>query len=120
MMKRKQTSYAFLMEMIWVCAFFLVCSCIFILAFVKADRMSHQADVLNQAVLAASNAMEQTFSAETSIDLTPYTTEDYRLTMETFEDNGLLSVTIHVLDVQSDHVIYTLTGAHALQEGGSQ
>lgn len=118
-MKRKQTSYAFLMEMIWVCAFFLVCACIFILAFVKADRLSHQADVLNQAVLAASSAMEHSFAEETSIDVAPYATEDYRLTMETVKDNGLLSVTVHVLDAQTDHIIYTLTGCHVLREGGA-
>ena len=118
-MKRKPTSYAFLMEMIWVCAFFLVCACIFILAFVKADRLSHQADVLNQAVLSASSAMEHSFAEETAIDVTPYATEDYRLTMETIKDNGLFSVTVHVLDTQTDHIIYTLTGSHVLQEGGS-
>ena len=44
-MKRERPSYAFLMEMIWVCAFFLICACIFVLAFVKAERLSHNAEI---------------------------------------------------------------------------
>ena len=61
-MKKERTSYAFLMEMIWVCAFFLICACIFVLVFMKAEQLSRQAEVLNQAVQAASNAMEEAFA----------------------------------------------------------
>ena len=38
--RNRRPSYAFLMEMLWVCGFFAVAACIFVLAFVKADSMS--------------------------------------------------------------------------------
>lgn len=60
-MERKRTSFAFLMEMLWVCGFFIVAACIFVLAFVKADQMSRGAKDLNQAVLTAENTMEHIF-----------------------------------------------------------
>lgn len=60
-MERKHTSFAFLMEMLWVCGFFIVAACIFVLAFVKADQMSRGAKDLNQAVLTAENTMEHIF-----------------------------------------------------------
>lgn len=59
--RNRRPSYAFLMEMLWVCGFFAVAACIFVLAFVKADSMSRRAEDLNQAVMAAENEMEQTF-----------------------------------------------------------
>lgn len=48
-MNKKRTSYAFLMEMLWVCGFFAVAACIFVLAFAKADRLSQNAENLNHA-----------------------------------------------------------------------
>lgn len=63
MKKRERTSYAFLMEMMWVCAFFLICACIFVLAFAKAEQMSRKAETLNKATLAAENAMEEIYAA---------------------------------------------------------
>ncbi len=63
MKKRQRPSYAFLMEMMWVCAFFLICACIFVLAFAKAEQMSRKAETLNKATLAASNAMEDVYAA---------------------------------------------------------
>lgn len=118
-MKRKRISYAFLMEMIWVCAFFLICACLFVLAFVKAEQLSRRAEVLNQTVQAASNAMEETFAEGAAADTGAYATEDYTLTIEAAEDDGLLSVTVQAIDAQDGSVLYTLTGAHAVQEGGA-
>ena len=63
MKKRERPSYAFLMEMMWVCAFFLICACIFVLAFAKAEQMSRKAETLNKATLAAGNAMEEIYAA---------------------------------------------------------
>ena len=63
-MKRERTSYAFLLEMIWVCAFFLICASIFVMAFAKAEQLSRQADVLNQAVQATSNVMEEVLAGK--------------------------------------------------------
>lgn len=61
-MKTRRTSYAFLMEMLWVCAFFLISACIFVLVFAKSERISRDAETLNHAVQAAANAMEDTFA----------------------------------------------------------
>lgn len=58
--KNRRPSYAFLMEMLWVCGFFAAAACIFVMAFVKADSMSSRAEDLNQAVTAADREMEQT------------------------------------------------------------
>lgn len=58
--KNRRPSYAFLMEMLWVCGFFAAAACIFVMAFVKADSMSSRAEDLNQAVTAAGREMEQT------------------------------------------------------------
>jgi len=118
-MKRERPSYAFLMEMIWVCAFFLICACIFVLVFVKAEQLSHNAEVLNKAVQAASNAMEATFAEGEAIDETAFATEDYTLNIEAAEENGLLSVTVQAISTQDGSILYTLEGAHVIQEGGS-
>ena len=61
-MGHKRTSFAFLTEMLWVCGFFALASCVFVLAFVKADTMSRSAKNLNQAVVAVTNTVEDTFS----------------------------------------------------------
>lgn len=118
-MKRERTSYAFLMEMIWVCAFFLICACIFVMAFAKAERMSRGADLLNQAVQAASNAMEETFALGEAADEADFSTEDFTVQIETSSDDGLMNVTVQVMDANDGSVIYTLTGAHAISEGGA-
>ena len=52
-MRRKQHSGIFMMEMIMVVFFFILCASICILVFVKADRMSREAADLNQSVLIA-------------------------------------------------------------------
>ena len=62
--RNKRPSYAFLMEMLWVCGFFAIASCIFVMAFAKADSMSRKAQDLNEAVMAAEQEMEQTFLSE--------------------------------------------------------
>lgn len=62
--RNKRPSYAFLMEMLWVCGFFAIAACIFVMAFAKADSMSRKAQDLNEAVMAAEQEMEQTFLSE--------------------------------------------------------
>ena len=52
-MSRKQHSGIFMMEMIIVVFFFILCSSVCILVFVKGDRMSRDAADLNQSVLIA-------------------------------------------------------------------
>lgn len=140
-MKRERTSYAFLLEMIWVCAFFLICASIFVMAFAKAEQVSRQADVLNQAVQASSNVMEEALAVfETSdpeaweADASPrfpeeharlgeipgkYFTDDFTIELYYFIENGLVTVTVRAITPVEQSVIYTLTGAKALPEGGA-
>lgn len=59
-MNRKNGSGSgmFMMEMMTAVFFFLLCSGICVMAFVKADRMSHLAQDTNQAVMIAENMAE--------------------------------------------------------------
>ena len=124
-MKRKRTSYAFLLEMIWVCAFFLICSSIFVMAFAKAERISRQADVLNQAVQATSNVMEEIlaeFPSETDqLNMIPtaYATDDFSIALDYSSENGLAFFTVTALDPDDGTVIYSLQSAKAFEEGGT-
>lgn len=127
-MKHERSSYAFLMEMIWVCAFFLICASIFVTAFAKSEQMSRQAATLNQAVLAVSSVMEEVFAEgeETDTDptaadssiVTAYSTETYSIEMSSFIEDGLLSVTVTAIDPQTGDVLYSLSGTRAVLEGG--
>lgn len=139
-MKRERTSYAFLMEMIWVCAFFLICASIFVMAFAKAEQISRQADVLNQAVQAASNVMEETL-ASVDVDnpeginlselpmvpdsngqmvsiLEKYSTDDFSIELERQLEGDLLTLTVIATDPDDGTVLYSLKGAKALGKGG--
>ena len=51
--KKRSGSGIFLMEMIMVCGFFLLCAAVCIQVFLKSDSMSRLAREKNQAVLAA-------------------------------------------------------------------
>lgn len=57
-MKKKQHSGVFMMEMIMVVFFFIICASICILVFVKGDRMSREAMDLNRSVLIAQSVAE--------------------------------------------------------------
>lgn len=145
-MKKRQTSYAFLMEMMWVCGFFALASCIFVLTFVKADHLSKSAENLNHAVLAAQNAVESCFSeyGEAGGDDAQNTAQNgaqnaggeiyfdrswapvasagqavFTLTVSTREEGGLLLVTA-VVSGSNKETIYQLDGTRslALMEGG--
>ncbi len=131
--KRERTSYAFLMEMMWVCAFFLICACIFVLAFARAEQMSRRADSLNRAVQSSSNTLEDLFAAfgdATALSDQPdrweeavreaaetagsqYSTGDYTLQIEPLIEDGLLTVTVRAVDSRDGSVLYTISGARA-------
>lgn len=125
-MKTKHTSYAFLMEMMWVCAFFLISACIFVLVFAKSERISRDAEILNRAVQAASNAMEDTFALyeetmdspaadDTVRDLAmSYGTEEYDMEIEHRAESSFLSVTVKIISKQDHSEIYSLTGSRFL------
>lgn len=135
----KRSSYAFLMEMLWVCGFFAIAACIFVMAFAKADTMSRKAQDLNEAVMAAEQEMEQTFLSEREgiwsvcLDQSwnpvskqpdnrlpggdgPFPKDTYAVLHVTSQsDDGLLNVSIQVDTHISEPVqetIYTLEGSH--------
>lgn len=138
-MNRKPASSAFLLEMLWVCGFFAVASCIFVLAFAKADTMSRGARNLNQAVTAAETALEDTFAEYNNLSAdgigqkdtrTIYLDRNWQVTggalptagsapedaafsiIVTSRPNGsLLEVTAEVSSIKGES-IYTLNGAH--------
>lgn len=129
-MKQKRSSFGFLMEMIWVSGFFLISACIFVLVFAKSEALSRRAELLNQAVLAASNAMEETFAdaeermlEEGSHDrknpADEFSTDEFLVEITASEEDDLLSVTVQVLDREDGSVLYTLSGARALRKGGA-
>ncbi len=133
MKRRERTSYAFLMEMMWVCAFFLVCSCIFVMAFAKAEQMSRKADATNRAVQAASNALEDIYTAfgsatavsdeendwnaavsdAANASAAAYSTADFTLQITVSLSNRLLTVTVTAADTRDGEELCSLTGARA-------
>ena len=124
-MKRERTSYAFLLEMIWVCAFFLICASIFVMAFAKAEQLSRQADVLNQAVQATSNVMEEVLAVypydPEQLEMIPsaYATEDFSIELDHSFEDGLAFFTINAINTADGSILYSLQGAKALEEGGT-
>ena len=56
--RKRSGSGIFLMEMIMVCGFFLLCAAVCVQVFIKADSMSRLAREKNQAVLAAQSLGE--------------------------------------------------------------
>ena len=124
-MKRERTSYAFLLEMIWVCAFFLICASIFVMAFAKAEQLSRQADVLNQAVQATSNVMEEVLAVypddPEQLEMIPsvYATEEFSIELDHSFEDGLAFFTITAVNTKDSTILYSLQGAKALEEGGT-
>ena len=124
-MKRERTSYAFLLEMIWVCAFFLICASIFVMAFAKAEQVSRQADILNQAVQATSNVMEEALAVfpedQEQLEMIPsaYATDDFSIELNHSSEDGLAFFTITAINNADGTILYSLQGAKALEEGGT-
>lgn len=134
-MRRHATSYAFLMEMLWVCGWLAVSAAIFVLAFGKAESQSRKAENLNHAVLAAQNALEYRFAAGTAAwlseddghsELNEYyffqtdwqpavtaTGSGFCLRLSSKNTKGLLSVSALVSDPGGE-IIYRLEGAQHL------
>lgn len=134
MKEHARTSYAFLMEMMWVCAFFLICACIFVMAFAKAEQMSRLATTRNRAALAAGNAMEDLFAVygvasvscgegdelhslmkDSAAEMEKaHDGDDFTLQI-TFEvEEGLLRVSILACDRRSGETLISLDGARAV------
>lgn len=66
--RRRSGSGIFLMEMIMVCGFFLLCASVCVQVFIKADSMSRLAREKNQAVLAAQSLGERWKAGELKLD----------------------------------------------------
>lgn len=131
-MNKKRTSYAFLMEMLWVCGFFALAACIFVLAFVKADRLSKSAENLNHAVLAAENSIETLFAGYDGDDTPREALSGFDRNWNACEYNapeaayyikanqqvngGMLyiGVTVHEMKGGDTDPIYSLNGARSL------
>lgn len=106
-MNKPRTSYPFLLEMLWVCGFFSVAACIFVLAFVKADLTSRDADALNHAVRAAQNAIETRYSTHDPTAISG--TEEFyydRNWNETKEADTKPAYTLRLTDSIKDHMLY--------------
>ena len=120
-------SYAFLMEMLWVCGFFVLCSGIFVSLFIKANSLSTQSKDLNYAITLAQSKIETAFSnGRDAHDDLEYYTANWQLTTNentncyakvsttcTIEKD-LLTVSVVITQVEKQEPIYTLTGSHYL------
>lgn len=132
-MKQRRTSYAFLMEMLWVCGFFVISACILVLAFARAELLSRYANDLNHAVIAAQNSIEAAYASYHSNLTGPAGTgtavsffdkdwqpaEDapseaaYTVTLSFLEKDGLLRLTSEV-EKSSGEILYTLESCRNL------
>lgn len=133
-MNKSRTSYSFLLEMIWVCGFFSITACIFVLAFTQAGRKSRTADALNHGVLMAQNAIEEAYASYDSSLTTGteihYFDSDWKellkdgadsaflLKLTTSLKDHMICVTARVED-RKGNLIYSLDSEHyPLPEGG--
>lgn len=131
-MKQRQTSFAFLMEMLWVSGFFILSACIFVLVFIKADQMSLHAGNLNQAVLYTENALEDTFATYNpegshNAEQTIYYDKNwipvealqpeasFFITVSSDYDDNMLNVSAKAFEVNGKS-LYTLDGARYLPD----
>ena len=123
-MRRERTSYAFLMEMLWVCGFFALSACLFVLAFAKAEYLSRRAEELNHAVLLAQNGIELEYAEgnHSSETITYYDSHwepaeaegaPYTMTVKSSLENQLLTVTATVT-ASDGTVLYSLDGCKDL------
>lgn len=138
-MSEKRTSYAFLMEMLWVCGFFALSACIFVLSFGKAESLSRQAEELNHAVSETQNCLETVFATYTEgtngpdgIAVTVHFYDKswaptasspadafYTITVTGEETDGLLHLTAEAAK-QNGESIYTLQGFRSCQNTSSK
>lgn len=128
----QRSSYAFLFEMLWVCGFFAICAGIFALLFVKAHEISRRSNDLTYAITLSQNTIEILFS-QSSLPTSTYYTKDWKPTPNkdsnayakveaTSEvNNQFITVTVQVIKVKDNSLIYELSGSHSLllstQEG---
>ena len=126
MKRRERPSYAFLMEMMWVCAFFLICACIFVLAFAKAEQMSRKSDTMNKAVQASSNAMEEIYAAfddaviENGFDAVADGSTGFTATTEQICNTYSTDMfSLHITTDMSDSLMFVVIEATDLRDGES-
>lgn len=125
--QHQRPSYAFLMEMLWVCGFFVICSGIFASLFVKANHISTESENLNYAITLAQSKLESAFSkGYNAKDETIYYTSNWEPTTKNSPicyavvtttcntQNDLLTVSVVIKQKGSKETIYELTGSHYL------
>lgn len=124
---RPRPSYAFLMEMLWVCGFFALCSSIFVSLFIKANQISTESKDLNYAITLSQSKIETAFANGINTqDEIEYYTSDWQLTAKENQDcyasvsttctteNNLLTVSVVITQIGKQEPIYELTGSHYL------
>lgn len=88
--RRGSGSGPFLMEMILVTGFFIICAALCVTVFARADSMSRRARDINQAVLAAETLAEEIKAGETERlgDGLPLADRDYYKRLTAWWDSG--------------------------------
>ena len=88
--RRGSGSGPFLMEMILVSGFFIICAALCVTVFVKADSTSRRARDINQAVLAAETLAEEIKAGqvETLGDGLPMPDRDFRGFLAQWDNDG--------------------------------
>ncbi|HCO29474.1 MAG TPA: hypothetical protein DIT54_08750 [Lachnospiraceae bacterium] len=128
--QQQRHSYAFLMEMLWVCGFFVICVGVFALLFVKADQISTNAEDLSYAIALSQNKIETAFTElkhPTGNEIEYYnsnwqpTTKDdddrYATVTTTYsKDQDILTVSVVITQIGETEPIYELTGSHYLPD----
>ncbi len=128
--QQQRPSYAFLMEMLWVCVFFAICAGIFALLFVKADRISTSAKDLSYAIALSQSKIETAFAEieqHADKDIEYYTstwqptTKDnddcYATVTTTYsKDQDIVTVSVVITQIGQTEPIYELTGSHYLPD----
>lgn len=128
--QQQRPSYAFLMEMLWVCGFFAICAGIFALLFVKADRISTSAKDLSYAIALSQSKIETAFAEieqHADKDIEYYTstwqptTKDnddcYATVTTTYsKDQDIVTVSVVITQIGETEPIYELTGSHYLPD----
>lgn len=103
-MNKKHHSGVFMMEMICVVFFFILCASICIMIFVKSDQMSRRASSMNEGVMVAQSVAEVWKSEGVDGLTTHFLAEDAgsgsNVYQMLFDEKGVA--------VSTDHAVYTV------------
>lgn len=123
MKNRNNGSRIFLTELMFSILFFIVIAAVCVQCFAQSFIMSKDAEVLTQAVNAATNEAEIFVNNESPDSFTNYYDDNwqksgedgtYKLTGIVTEENGLINLKITVATLDDDTEIYSLNVEKAL------